>query len=198
MNEPLRKAISRIPEDAWEEGHDQSGHIYSIARIHYKPTTWKRQRTFIMSRRLRPKKPSAQLCLFESETYKYFAYVTNYRASMFTQFKFAFERCSLESYIKENKNDFHYDFLPASEFHANQAYVAYVTLSRNLSIFFRLLTAPATVNRWAFKTFQDRIIQVSGNLRRHRKGWVLSLPKWWPYQTIFQEIARRCEAVTPL
>ncbi len=198
VNEPLREAIRGISEDAWGEGRDEFGQIYSIARIHYKPKTWKRRRTFIISRRLLTKKASPQLCLFESEQYKYFAYVTNYRASMFGQFKFAVERCSLESYIKENKNDFHYDFLPASEFHANQAYVAYVTLSRNLSIFFRLLTAPATVNRWTFKTFQDRILRICGNLRRHRDGWSLCLPQWWPYQTIFTEIERRAEAVTPL
>ncbi len=197
VNERLRKAISRIPETMWQEGQDESNHVYSVARIHYTPKTWKGQRTFIISRRLRSH-PSGQLRLFDSDKYKYFAYVTNYRAPVFRQFKFAVERCSLESFIKENKNDFHYDFLPAAEFNANQAYVAYVTLSRNLSIFFRLLTAPPTVNRWSFKTFQDRFLRISGTLRRQADGWSLSLPAWWPYQTIFEQIARRCEAITPL
>jgi len=197
VNAPLQEAINRIPDNAWEEGQDEYGRIYSVTRIHYKPRTWNTPRTFVISRRLRSH-PTSQLTFFESDKYKYFAYVTNYRASVFRQFKFAVERCSLESFIKENKKDFHYDSLPAAEFHANQAYLAYVTLSRNLSIFFRLLTAPATVNRWTFKTFQHRILRVCGNLRRNGRGRILSLPEWWPYQTIFKQVARRCQAITPL
>jgi len=197
VNGPLRQTIERIPEKAWEEGQDEYGRIYSVTRIHYKPKTWKKKRTFVISRRLRAY-PSKQLSLFESDTYKYFAYVTNYRTTTFGQFKFGVERCSLESFIKENKKDFHYDLLPAAEFHANQAYVSYVTLARNLSIFFRLLTAPPTVNRWTFKMFQDRILRICGNLRRQGEGQILSLSQWWPYRTIFDQIAQRCEALTPL
>ena len=197
MNPPLKEAVSSIAESAWEEAVDEQGHIYSVARIHYQPKTWKKKRTFIISRRLRSN-PTGQLYLFEAEKYKYFAYVTNYRASVYRQFKFAVERCSLEGFIKEKKADFHYDFLPCQESNANHAYVAYVTLARNLSIFFRLLTAPATVNRWTFGTFQDRILRVCGNLRRQGEGRILSLPQWWPYQTIFEEVSERCRMLKPL
>ena len=100
--------------------------------------------------------------------------------------------------MKENKKDFHYDFLPTDELLANQAYLSYVTLARNISIFFRLLTAPPTVNRWTFRMFQDRILRIGGNLRRQADGQILSLSQWWPYRTIFDQIAQRCEALTPL
>jgi hypothetical protein len=197
MNGPLRDAIFKIPQEDWHEGENEAGHPVSIARVHYKPKTWKKQRTFIISRRLRPD-PTGQRYLLEAEKYKYFAYVINYRATLPEQFRFAVERCTLEANIKEYKGDFHYDFLPCKEFHANKAYVAYVVLARNLSIFFRLWSAPATVNRWTLGTFQARILQVCGNLRRYGDRWILSLPEWWPYRTVMNEMIERCGALTPL
>lgn len=197
MNARLRSAISKIDEKEWEECENDRGHPYSIARIHYQPKTWSKARTFIISRRLRPN-PDGQRFLLKQERYKYFAYVTNYRASVAEQFRFAIERCTLEANIKEYKGDFDYDFLPCAEFHANKAYVCYVALARNLSIFFRLWSAPATVNRWTLGTFQARILRVCGNLRRNGGRWILSLPSWWPYQTIMNDMIERCGALTPI
>lgn len=54
MNAALRSEISKIDESAWEEAQNDSGRPYSIARIHYRPKTWSKTRTFIISRRLRP------------------------------------------------------------------------------------------------------------------------------------------------
>lgn len=197
LNAPLTTAIEGISPREWEDGIDEDGHRYSVARTHYRPKTWDKKRTFIISRRLRPN-PDGQETLFEFDRYKYFAYVTNYRAQPDAQFKFAVERCSLENFIKETKNNFNYDFLPCKEFNANQAYVAYVTLARNLSIFFRLLFAPNTVKRWTFKTFRQRLLRVPGNLRRQGDGWLLSLREDWPYRTIFEEVQERCDEFKPL
>ena len=173
------------------------GHPYSIARIEYQPKTWKKARTFIVSRRLRPN-PTGQLYLIEQEKYKYFAYVTNYQGTPLEQFRFSVERCTLEANIKEYKGDFNYDFLPCKELHANKAYVGYVALARNLSIFFRLWSAPQTVNRWTLGTFQERILRVCGNLKRVGGRWILSLPTWWPYRTIMNEMIERCATLTPI
>lgn len=108
------------------------------------------------------------------------------------------ERCTLEANIKEYKADLGYDFLPCAESHANRAYVNYVVLARNLSIFFRLWSAPSTVNRWTLGTFQARILRVCGNLRRYGDRWILSLPTWWPYRTIIEDMIERCEARVPI
>lgn len=198
MNGPLQEAVSQIPEDQWQEGENDSGHPVSIARIHYCPKTWKEKpRTFVISRRLRPN-PSGQRYLLDSERYKYFAYITNYRAMLAEQFRFSIERCTLEANIKEYKADFDYDFLPCQEFSANKAYVGYVALARNLSIFFRLLSAPPTVNRWRMATFHARILRICGNLKRIAGRWIVSLPQWWPYRTVLQGIIGRCQAMAPL
>jgi hypothetical protein len=197
MNAPLRSAISEIPESQWQEGENPSGELYSIARIEYKPPTWSRARTFIISRRLRPN-PTGQGYLLEQEKYKYFAYVTNYQGTPLEQFRFSIERSTLEANIKEYKGDFHYDFLPCKEFHANKAYVGYVALARNLSIFFRLWSAPPTVNRWTVGTFQARILRVCGNLKRVGGRWILSLPTWRPYRSVMNQMIERCGALTPV
>jgi hypothetical protein len=197
MNARLRSAVCSIPESEWVEGYNEAGHAVSIARIYYRPKTWDRPRTFIVSRRLRPN-PTGQRYLMKAEKYRYFAYVTNYRASLENQFFFAIERCTLEANIKEYKRDLHYDFLPCAELDANRAYVAYVALARNLSLFFRLFSAPRTVNRWSLGTFHARVLRVCGNIRRRGKRYIVSLPEWWPYRTVMNEMIERCGTLVPL
>jgi hypothetical protein len=187
----LREAIAAIPESAWEEGETERGRPYSIARIRYCPKTWDaRKRTYVISRRLRSN--NGQQYLFKSEQYKYFAYVTNRRGTVLEQFQFCVERCSLESFIKEAKLGLHYDRLPCAGETANRAYLEYVRLAYDLSIYFKLHLAPLGVNRWTVDTMRRRIWKVVGNLRRHRSGWRLSLPTWWPYRSLFRRIERRC------
>ena len=189
----LRQAIHEIEESAWEEGEDEAGHRYSIARIRYCPKTWgekgEKERTYVISRR--PRTDAAQRRMPHGDIYRYFAYVTNYRAPLLTQFRFGTERCSLESFIKEGKGSFQYNFLPCAERNANEAYLTFVQLAYNLAILFKLRTAPAGVNRWTMKTLRDRVLCICGNLRRRGSGWLLSLPAWWPYQTVFRQMQRK-------
>jgi Transposase DDE domain group 1 len=193
LNAPLRQAIHEIEESAWEEGVDEDGHRYSIARIHCCPTTWgkkgEQKRTYVISRRL--KKDAAQGRMAHGDKYRYFASVTKYRAPLLTQFRVSTERCSLESFIKEGKGAFQYDFLPCKERDANEAYLSFVQLCYNLAILFKLRTAPNGVNRWTMKTLRERVLCICGNLRRRGTHWWLSLPAWWPYQTVFRQMERR-------
>ena len=186
----LKEAIAQIPREAWVSGEDEEGRPYSIARLRYCPKTWDdMERTFIISRRLRYN--AHQRLLLGDDIYKYFACITNYKAPLETQFRFSTERCSLESFIKEGKGNFHSNFLPCKELSANQAYLGHVQLAYNLAIFFKMLGVPNGVNRWTIQTLRDRIFSICGNLRWKKDRWVLSLPDWWPYQTVFREIQRR-------
>ncbi len=191
----LRQTIHDIEESQWEEGVDEDGHRYSIARIRYCPKTWRKkgekERTYVISRRLKRDAAKGQGRLAHGDEYRYFASVTNYRAPLLTQFRFSSERCSLESFIKEGKGSFQYDSLPCKERNANEAYLAFVQLSYNLAILFKLRTAPKGVNRWTMKTLRERVLCICGNLRRCGSRWLLSLPAWWPYQTVFRQMERR-------
>jgi hypothetical protein len=184
---PLRDAIVQIPDDAWVEGTDERGRPYSVARIRYRPATWAKARTYVVSRRLRDLR--GQGVLWEWEKYKYFAYVTNYRAPVAAQFRFCVERCSLEGFIKESKAGFRYDALPCGELDANRAYLAHVQMAYNLVLWWKLLRAPAGVNRWTVATLRERLLTICGNVRRHLGRWVLSLPTWWPWRSVYEELA---------
>ena len=189
-NARLRKAIANIPEQEWEESTDGQGRPASIARLRYCPKTWdQKPRTFVVSRRLKPDHRQGRL--IEGEQYKYFAYVTNYKAPLFSQYQFCVERCSLESFVKEAKGPFDWQFLPCAELHANRAYLQHVRIAYNLAIFFKLLAAPQGVNRWTIETLRARVLCVGGNLRRQAGRWRLLLPTWWPYQTVFRQMLRR-------
>jgi len=193
----LHAAIAAIPEQAWHEGTDEEGRIFSVARIPYCPKTWdKKLRTYVISRRL--KKDTKQGRLLNGEQYTYFAYVTDFPGTVEEQFRFCVERCSLESFIKEAKGAFTYQFLPCAELSANRAYLLHVQLAYNLAIFFKLVAAPPAVNRWTIQTLRDRILCICGNLVRRAGRWILSLPTWWPYQTVFRQMQRRCAAVLNL
>jgi hypothetical protein len=193
LNGPLGKAIAGLREKDWEEGEDERERPYSIARLRYCPPTWdKKLRTFVISRRL--KKETKQKPLVEGEEYKYFAYVTDFKGPLFSQYAYCVERCSLESFIKEAKCSFDWQFLPCAELSANQAYLLHVQIAYNLAIFFKLLAAPNGVNRWTIETIRARLLCVCGNLRRRAGRWILSLPAWWPYQTVFRQLMRRCAA----
>ena len=185
---PLRERIGAIPEADWEEGTDEAGRVYSIARIRYCPVTWDGcARTYVVSRRLR--EPRGQAYLIEGMRHEYWAYVTNVKGSVYEQFRFCTERCSLEGFVKEAKLGLHYDRLPCAEATANRAYLAYVQMAYNLGIYFKLHAAPRPVNRWTLDTVRARLWAVCGNLRRRAGRWVLSLARWWPYQTVFRRMA---------
>jgi hypothetical protein len=198
-NGPLRDEILAIPEQEWVEAQDEYGHPISVARLSYCPPTWKkegeRERTLVVSRRL--KDDPAQGVIWSGERYKYFAYITNFRSTVVEQFRFAVERCSLESFIKESKNGFHYDFLPCQEETANRAYLAHIQLAYNLAIFWKLRTAPRGINRWTIQTLRDRVLNIAGNVYRRAKSWIVSLAEWWPYRTVTEQIWRRCESFAP-
>jgi len=182
----LRDVYIGIPEEAWEESEDEEGRPCSIARISYCPATWKKARTYIVSRRLKDLR--GQKVIWEWEKYKYFAYVTNYRAPLGTQWRFCVERCSLENFIKEGKRGFYYDALPCKELSANQAYLAHVQMAYNLVIWWKLFQTPAGINRWTVATLRERVWNVCGNLVKKAGRWVLSLPTWWPWRTIYERL----------
>jgi len=187
----LRERILAIAEADWEEGTDEAGRVYSLARIRYCPATWDgRERTYLLSRRLR--EPRGQGYLVEGMRCEYYAYVTNLPGSAYEQFRFCTERCSLEAFVKEAKLGLHYDRLPCAEATANRAYLQYVQTAYNLGIYFKRHAAPRPVNRWTLDTVRARLWVVCGSLRRRAGRWVLSLARWWPYQTVFRRVAEVC------
>jgi hypothetical protein len=186
-NAALLQAVYEIPESDWVEGVDDRRRPYSVARRWHQPKTWSKPRMFVVSRRLKDLR--GQQVLWEREKYAYFAYVTDYPGTVVEQYQFAVERCTLEACIKESKNGFQYHFLPCQELDANRAYLAHVQMAYNLSIWWKVLGAPAGVNRWTIETLRERVLNICGNLKRRAGGWLLTLPAWWPWKSVYEELA---------
>jgi hypothetical protein len=185
----LRDEMITLPPDAWEEGTDEKGRPYSVARITYRPVTWKKARTYVVSRRLKDLR--GQSVLWDWEKYEYFAYVTNYRAPLVAQWQFCVERCSMENFIKEGKLGFRFDTFPCREQTANLAYLGHLQMAYNAILWWKLFRTPAGVNRWTIATLRERVFNVCGNLVKQAGRWVLSLPAWWPWRTVYEQLARQ-------
>ena len=54
-----------------------------------------------------------------------------------------------------------------------------------------MLGVPNGAYRWTIQTLRDRVFSICGILGRKQDHWLLSLPDWWPYQTVFHQIQRR-------
>ncbi len=186
--------ILELSEDDWVEGEDERGRPFSIARMTYKPKSWKKARTFIISRRLK-KDAQKQGYLFEGCRYKYFAYVTNKKGKLIDVFKFCVERCSLERCIKEAKLGFEADALPCMEFEANCAYLGHMQLAYNVMIYFKLLCMPQGANRWTVDTIRRRLLLIPGNFRRVKRRWILHLPRGWRFRATFNYIKVRLQCL---
>lgn len=184
----IHSQMITIPPDAWEEGTDEKGRCYSVARITYRPVTWSKARTYIISRRLKDLR--GQKVFWEWQKYDYFAYVTNYRAPLVTQWQFCVERCSMENFIKEGKLGFRFDTFPCRERTANLAYLGHLQMAYNALIWWKLFQSPAGVNRWTIATLRERVFNICGNLVKKAGRWVLTLPAWWPWRTLYEQLAR--------
>lgn len=195
INERLRECIWDIPRSRWLETMDAKGRPISVAEIYYKPATWDKARTFIISRRLKEDAFEAGY-LFEQARYKYFAFVTNYPGDTLDRFKFCVERCSLESCIKEAKLGLDLNALPCREFNANRAYLRHIQLAHNTAIFFRYAAMPRRINRWTVPTLRRRLLRVPGQFHlTDSGGMVFHLPEKWPYKDLMARIAHRLHKI---
>ena len=146
-------------------------------------------RTYVVSRRLKDLR--GQKALWEWAKYEYFAYVTNYRAPLVSQWQFCVERCSLENFIKEGKHGFRFDTHPFEELTANRAYLGHLRMAYNAVIWWKLFGTPAGINRWTIATLRERVLNICANLAKKAARWVLSLPAWWPWRTVYEQLARK-------
>jgi hypothetical protein len=64
-------------------------------------------------------------------------------------------------------------------------------MAYNAILWWKLFRTPAGVNRWTIATLRERVFNICGNLVKEAGRWVLSLPTWWPWRTLYEQLARR-------
>jgi hypothetical protein len=116
--------------------------------------TWDKDRRFVVSRVLKPKKDSMQLSFLEGDEFEYFYFVTNTEMAS-EKLVIAYEkRGNAENYIKEAKYDMAVGHLLLQSFWANEAIFQLMMLTYNLFLLFKMDFANGTEYRQQIKTFR--------------------------------------------
>ena len=193
MSKSLRKAIDKLPAEAWapipywvEGGAD-------VAEGTYK--AFGKEELRLVVRRVKPA-PGSQLALFE--TYEYHAFVTDMEGSATELDAYHRAHAEVELVIKDLKEGA-WAHMPSGRFGANAAWLAIGAIAYNLGRWCAKLggiddhagpIAPATLRR--------RYIAVPGHLSRSGRRTKLHLVEGWPWEENFLAALGRLRGLVPL
>ena len=148
--------------------------------------TWDKDRRFIVSRVLKPKKDSLQLSFLDDE-FEYFYFVTNTELPS-EKVVIAYEkRGNAENYIKEAKYDMAVGHLLLQSFWANEAIFQLMMLAYNLFLLFKMDFASGTEYRQQIKTFRLKYIFLAGKIIRTARSVIMKLSEKYPYREMYEQ-----------
>ena len=157
----LRRHISYIPEDQWEDV-DSSGDI-SVTRMRYLPHGWRHAKDLVVIRkRVDPK--NGQRYLSSQDFYRYEVIMTNMEQTPVEIWRHYNQRGVCEQLIGEIKDGFGVAENSQHEIRKNQVFAMVKALSYNLMCWFKDVTLPEEAKRWEVETVRRKIINVSGNV----------------------------------
>jgi hypothetical protein len=147
--------------------------------------TWDKDRRFVVSRVLKPKKDNVQLSFLEGDEFEYFYFVTNTEMAS-EKVVIAYEkRGNAENYIKEAKYDMAVGHLLLQSFWATDAIFQLMMLAYNLFLLFKMDFAKGTEYRQQIKTFRLQYIFLAWKIIRTARNVVMKLSEKYPYQEIY-------------
>ena len=152
-----------------------------------KLNTWDKDRRFVISRVLKPKKDSVQLSFLEGDEFEYFYFVTNTEMAS-EKVVIAYEkRGNAENSIKEAKYDMAVGHLLLQSFWANEAIFQLMMLAYNLFLLFKMDFAKGTEYRQQIKTFRLKYIFLAGKIIRTARSVIMKLSEKYPYREIYEQ-----------
>jgi hypothetical protein len=166
-----------------------------IALVRYRPSTWTRERTFVVLRRRKPPEDSDQSRLITDPEYEFEAIVTNdivtsdEKKSALEVFKAYNHGADVENRIRELRYEYHIDRNGSHSLQANAAHFVWKVIVHNLVSLFKRLVLPAGWARKSLKTVRAYVLKVPGVVRRVGKGVTLALPVAFPLQALMSEAA---------
>ena len=172
----VRSRISEIAESDWQPAGYREGS--EVASFRWRPTSWKRERRFVVRRD--PAEAGEQLSL-EGREWHYWALVTNDDERSADELEsWHRAKANLENQIKEAKLGLGLDNLPCRSFHANWAYLLCTLLAFNLLAWLKLLALPERERTSYIKRLRFRFIAVAATVGRSGRGLVLRLSAGYP------------------
>ena len=149
--------------------------------------TWDKDRRFVVSRVLKPKKNRAQLSFLEGDEFEYFYFVTNTELPS-EKVVIAYEKGgNAENYIKEAKYDMAVGHFLLQSFWANEAMFQLMMLTYNLFLLFKMDFANGIEYWQQIKTFRLKYIFLAGKIIRTARSVIMKLSEKYPYREMYEQ-----------
>ena len=188
VTEPVRQAIAKVPNEAWQVALDADGDLREhadVAEITGLVDTsitarWPAGMRLIV-RREHPH-PGAALSLFEHhDGWRYQVVATNTKVG---QLAFLEARHRAHARVEDrirHAKDTGLSRLPSREYAINEAWIACMTLAADLTAWLRLLALPDSLKACEPKALRYRLLHVPARLTRGARRQRLRFPRTWPW-----------------
>jgi hypothetical protein len=177
QTEGLKQALAALPEAAWK--HYAPG--LQVAELWFAPSGHAAHRYIAKRQRIFNKKS-------KQHEWRYHVVITNnLRQSPKKVMRWALGRCTVENLIKEHKNDFGFEKMPTSKFHANWAWLLIGQLAWNLLAWFNRCCLPEQCHHLTLGTLRHRLLNVAGKIVHQGRQLFLILSEenlfrdWWEF-----------------
>ena len=185
LTAPVRAAILRLPEAAWQaalraDGEQRDGaQVAELADLDL--SAWP-VGTRAICRRERPH-PGAQLSFSDHDGHRFGVFITNQSGRRIARLEQLHrQRASLEDAIRCAK-DSGLRNLPFRAFQPNAAWLELVLMGQDLLAWAqRLLLNEGPARRWEPKRLRYRLLHVAARITRHARRTRLHLPSGWPWR----------------
>ena len=172
---------------------DKDTYIAEIPELHIFKDSDKKFRFLLVKERKRVKKVKKGRIFYIYE-WQYWGIVTNIPESMMNSyklFKFYRGRQTIENFFKETKQSFNSGKMPSQKFRGNEAYLWFVCIAYNISVWFKRDVLPKKHSRCMMKTIRQRL-NTAALCKDTPHGIVLTFDDDYPhvrvYAYIFQKI----------
>ena len=185
LTEPVRTAILRLPESAWQAALTADGEPRESAGVaelaDLDLSAWP-SGTRAICRRERPH-PGAQLSFSDHDGHRFQVFITNQTGHRIARLEQLHrQRAAVEDAIRCAKQSGLRN-LPFRAFQPNAVWLELVLTGQDLIAWTqRLLLADTPARRWEPKRLRYRILHVAARITRHARRTRLHLPSGWPWR----------------
>jgi hypothetical protein len=185
LNETVRAAILKIPEQAWVCSLDQDGHARPNGQVseitgHLELASWPDGARVIIRRERAH--PGAQLSFTDHDGHRFQAILTDQTGPVAELERDHRGRARVEDQIRNDKSTGLRN-LPFRDFAHNQVWLAIVGLAHDLITWTQRLLLTGELATAEPKRLRYRLLHVAARLAFHARTATLHLPACWPWAT---------------
>lgn len=199
LTEPVRQALSGLPESAWRPAIDQDGEPRDGAWVteltgRVNLPDWP-EGTRLICRRERPH-PGAQLSFTDLDGHRFQCFITDQSDPDIAELEVLHrQHAVIEDRVKTLKAT-GASFLPFHSFQANAAWFELALIAHDMIVWTQELCLEGEHRISEPKRLRYRILHVAGHLTRHARRHTLHLPADWPWAQAILHAFARLQALT--